>query len=118
MALYPGSNEHFGCSLYKKLGTGEWVLEAAFTFALTFLAQTQFNKRGVSAKPAWIILGAMVANMSPWASPLWYVAGLKQPLAQEVAGALTLVSLGAPCAYLTWHFNKSEGKRTSLKKAK
>jgi membrane-bound metal-dependent hydrolase YbcI (DUF457 family) len=116
MPLYPGSSEHFGCAMYRKLGVWEWVFEGVFTFALTYLAQVQFNKRGVSVKPAWVILVAMVLNMSPWASPLWYVAGLRQPLAQQVAGALTVLSLGGPCVYLTYHFNKSLGKRTLLKK--
>lgn len=117
MALYPGSTAHFGCSLYHKLGVYEWALEAAFTAALLAAAQYQFAQRGVRVTAAWVILGAMAVNMSPWLSPLWYVAGLKQPLAQHVAGALTLVSLGGPAAYLTYYFNRQEGRAT-LKKVK
>lgn len=117
MALYPGSKEYFGCSLFKKLGVYEWALEAVFTGVLLEVARRRMDRRGVSTKPAWVIAGAMAVNMSPWLSPLWYVAGLEQPLAQQVAGALTIASLGAPCAYLTYYFNKEE-RKAGLRKQK
>lgn len=116
MALYPHSKQHFGCSLYRKWGVWEWVFEAAFSAACLAVAQAQFNKRGVSLRPVWILLTLIVLNMSPWTSVLWYIAGLKQPVASQVAGATTAVAFALPCAYLTHYFDKAE-RQARLKKA-
>jgi len=108
LALYPYSVEHLGYGLWGKLGTTSWLLEGAFSLALIIFAEWRNSARGVSYKCAIIVLVLLFLQMSPWLSPMKFVAQLSEPATHLLHGALVTIGFLVPGLLLTWLINRGE----------
>ena len=108
LALYPYSGQHLGYGLWAKLGTTSWLLEGAFSLALIGFAEWRNSTRGVSYKWAIIVLVLLYLQMSPWLSPMKFVAELSEPATHLVHGALVTIGFLVPGLLLTWLINREE----------
>ncbi len=107
LALYPHSAEHLGHGLWGRWGTASWVAEGLFSAALLAWAWRRMQALGVSL--AWPVALLTVAffNVSPWLSPLQWVAPLPQPWPQLLFGVLTGGSFVLMSGALTWLINRA-----------
>lgn len=77
LTLYPHGHFHFGFGLYEKYPIGSWVLECALCLGLGVLAsKIAWRRNGTEMAPALGLLGVLAMVMSPWTSPLGFVAGI------------------------------------------
>jgi hypothetical protein len=108
LALYPYSDEHLGYGLWGKLGTISWLLEGAFCLALIAFAEWRNRARGVSYRWAVLVLVLLYFQMSPWFSPMKFVAQLSEPAAHLLHGALVAIGFLIPGLFLTWLIDRAE----------
>jgi hypothetical protein len=108
LALYPYSDAHLGYGLWGKLGTISWLLEGAFCLALIAFAEWPNSARGVSYRWAVLVLVLLYFQMSPWLSPMKYIAQLSEPAAHLLHGALVAVGFLIPGLLLTWFIDRAE----------
>ena len=91
-----------------KLGTISWLLEGAFCLALIAFAKWRNGTRGVSYKWAIVVLVLLFLQMSPWLSPMKWVAQLSEPAAHLLHGMLVTIGFLIPGLLLTWLINRAE----------
>jgi hypothetical protein len=108
LALYPYSEAHLGYGLWGKLGTASWLLEGAFIFALIAFAEWRNRAREVTYKWAVLVVALLFIQMSPWLSPMKFVAQLSEPTARLLHGALVSIGFLLPGLLLTWLINHAE----------
>jgi hypothetical protein len=108
LAVYPYSDAHLGYGLWGKLGTTSWVLEGTFSLALIAFAEWRNGARGVSYRWADLVLVLLFLQMSPWLSPMKFVAQLSEPAAHLLHGALVTIGFLIPGLLLTWLINRAE----------
>jgi hypothetical protein len=108
LALYPYSDAHLGYGLWGTLGTISWLLEGAFCLALIAFAEWRNSARGVSYRWAVLVLVLLYFQMSPWLSPMKYIAQLSEPAAHLLHGALVAVGFLIPGLLLTWFIDRAE----------
>jgi hypothetical protein len=53
-------------------------------------------------------MGVLFLNLSPWLSPMKFVAGLSEPSAHLLHGVLVTLGFVAPGALLTWLVTRGE----------
>jgi hypothetical protein len=110
LALYPGSAEHFGWGAWGKLGILSWFLEGAFVAALTAWSWRLFARRGVAFMWPAIVMAVLVFQLSPWLSPMRFVASLPQSEAQFLYGLLTCAGFVGPTLLLSWLIDRAEAR--------
>lgn len=107
LALYPYAAEHLGYGLWDRLGTASWLLEGLFSAALVAWAWRRMQAIGVSLMWPAALLTVAFLNVSPWLSPLQWVAPLPQPWPQFLFGLLTGGSFVLMSGLLTWLINRA-----------
>lgn len=118
LAAYPYSEKHFGWGWWGRFLTMSWVYEGVFSAVCLGLAAFIFSRRSVDIKWTLLVHGALFLNLSPWLSPMKFVATLGHPTDYLVHGALVTVGFVAPGYILCRLLDKSEEeglKRTLAK---
>lgn len=119
LALYPYSVEHLGYGLWGKLLTWAWVLEGLFSLALVWWGTTRFHARGVSVFGPIVILIILFLNLSPWLSPMKFIASLdNEDVANKLHGVLVFLGFFGPGIVLTRMIDEAEKKKLLLTLAK
>lgn len=96
LALYPYADFHLGMGLWGKLGVGSWLLEGVFSAALIYYAYSAFGRRGVDLRWPCVLLAVMFLQLSPWTSPMKFIANLAEPTAHLALGALVAIGFLLP----------------------
>lgn len=109
LALYPHSTGHLGYGLWGQLGTASWVLEGLFSAALLAWAWRRMQSIGVSLAWPTALLTVAFFNVSPWLSPLQWVAPLPQPWPALLFGLLTGGSFVLLSGMLIWLIDRASG---------
>jgi hypothetical protein len=108
LALYPYSDAHLGYGLWGKLGTISWLLEGAFCLGLIAFAEWRNSARGVSYRWAVLVMVLLFFQMSPWLSPMIFVAKLPEPAAHLLHGAVVAIGFLIPGLLLSWLIDRAE----------
>lgn len=108
LALYPFADMHFGLGAWGYLGTMSWILEGCFVALLTGYAVWTASKRGERWHWIIVVMTLSFLNLSPWLSPMKEVAGLSEPAAHLVHGALVSIGFLLPGLLMTWLINRSQ----------
>ena len=110
MALYPYSNQYLGWGLWGKWGVWSWVFEIVFAALLLLYAFKQHIKVGENI--GWQIgfIALLALQMSPWTSPMKFVALLEQPTVSIVHGVLVALGFIVPTFVLAWLYKRSGDK--------
>lgn len=111
LALYPRAVEHYGYGLWGKLGTASWILEGAFSAVLAAYAWRLSRQRGVSLTWPCVVLLVLFLQLSPFASPMKFVATLDEPLTHILHGVLVSSGFLIPGLLMSWLLNRSERLR-------
>lgn len=111
LALYPNAADHLGFGLWGKLSIGSWVLEGVFAAALALYYYVASAKRGVSGLWPCILLAVLFFQLSPWLSPMKFVAMLNEPAAHLLHGALVTTGFLVPGLIFIWLINRAETSR-------
>ena len=108
LTLYPRSTRHLGLGLWGKLGDWSWGLELVFSIVLLGYAWVKDTERG--RRPVWptAFIGLLALQLSPWLSPLQWVARLPEPTAHRVYGAVVAAGFLVPSAILVWLYSRLE----------
>lgn len=114
LALYPHSKVHLGWGLWGQLGTSSWVLEGVFSAALLVFAWRRMRPLGVNLTGPIALLTVAFLNVSPWLSPLQWVAPLPQPWPQLLFGLLTGGSFVLLSGMLIWLINREQQAAPAL----
>jgi hypothetical protein len=114
LALYPHSVDHLGLGLWSSLGVGAWALEGVFTLVLCGYAWAMQARRGVSMLWPSVVVAALFANLSPWTSPMKWVAMLTEPAAHLAQGVLVATGFAVPGALLIWLVERAERLRVDV----
>ncbi|GMK56415.1 hypothetical protein CspeluHIS016_0302550 [Cutaneotrichosporon spelunceum] len=117
LAAYPYADEHYGWGWWGRYLTGAWVMEGAFSAACLALATVLFARRGISIKGPLAVCLVLFLSLSPWASPMYYVAQLPPPADYLVHGALVTAGFAVPAAIMVRMLNgKPHHKGATLEK--
>lgn len=108
LALYPYAKAHLGYGLWGRLLTGAWVLEGIFSAIIVGWAALRFRARGVSIGWPIVVLVVTFVNLSPWLSPMKFVATLDEPAAHLLHGVLVTAGFVIPGLLLAWLVNRAE----------
>jgi len=108
LALYPYASTHLGYGLWGKLGTASWVLEGVFAAALLAWAWSTSARRGVSLLWPGVVMAVLFVQLSPWLSPMKWVAQFDEPAAHLLHGALVMLGFLVPGLLLTVLFDRAE----------
>lgn len=96
LAAFPYSEEHFGWGWWSRFLTGAWLIEGAFSIVCLAIAAAVFAQRGVSIRGPLAVCLVLFLSLSPWASPMYYVAQLSPPADYLVHGALVTLGFAGP----------------------
>ncbi len=108
LALFPHAQAHLGLSLWARLGTWSWLLEGAFALALCSYATLSNAQRGVRSHWANLLVAALFVSLSPRLSPMKPIAGLAEPAAHLLHGALVALGFLVPGLGLAWLVERDE----------
>ena len=108
LALYPYAQQYLGLGLWGKWGVGSWLFEIFFAGLLLFYAYQKH--RNIGENIVWQIgfVALLALQMSPWTSPMKFVAMLGQPYASMVHGILVSLGFLIPTIILAWLYKRSE----------
>ena len=108
LALYPYAQQYLGFGLWGKWGIGSWIFEIIFAGILLFYAYKQHLK--INQNISWQIgfIALLAIQMSPWTSPMKYVALLQQPYASIFHGVLVSLGFILPTIILAWLYKRTE----------
>jgi hypothetical protein len=112
MALYPFARQHLGFGLWGRLGTLSWVLEGIFAAVLVGLSWVRGVRRGVSLLWPSLVLVALFVLMSPWFSPLKFVATLPEPATHIAHGLIVSLGFLIPGLILTRLIDRAERRQS------
>jgi hypothetical protein len=106
MALYPGSDFHFGSGLWESLGTTAWILEGVFSAALAAYFWHANARRGIKSHWPCLVLLLLFLQISPWVSPMKFTATLSNTAIPAVLIVTTFLGLGL---LFSWLITRAEG---------
>jgi hypothetical protein len=108
LALYPYAQQYLGFGLWGKWGVGSWLFEIFFSAILLLYAYKQHLKysENILWQISFIVLLAL--QMSPWTSPMKFVAMLDQPYASIIHGIFVSLGFIIPTLVLVWLYSRSE----------
>lgn len=107
MALYPYSNQYLGFGLWGKWGTWAWIFEIGFAAVLLAYAYQKHRQRHEYIGWQVFFIAVLALQMSPWTSPMKFVAVLPEPTAHVVMGVLVTVGFILPTFVLSWLYRRS-----------
>lgn len=96
LAAYPHSVEHYGWGWWGRYLTNAWLLEGAFSAACIALAYALFARRGVDITRAVVTCVILFLNLSPWTSPMYYIAQAGHPADYLLHGAAVTLGFAIP----------------------
>ena len=108
LALYPHAQAHVGLGLWGKLGTISWILEGVFAAVLLAYAWRANAVRNVSSLWPCLLLAGSFVLLSPWLSPMLFVAALGEPAAHLVHGASEALGFLLLAWLLGWLLTRAE----------
>lgn len=108
LALYPYSAEHLGLGLWGRLGNLSWVLEGVLAALLMLYAWRENAKRGVASRWPAVLLAILFLQLSPWTSPLKFIALADEPLRHWLQGGLVLSGFLLPGLLFVWLLDRAE----------
>jgi len=108
LAWYPYSEGHLGLGLWGRLGTTSWILEGVLAALLWAYAWSANARRGVSSLWPCLVLFVLFVQMSPWLSPMRFIATLGEPAAYLLGGALVGTGFIVPGLLLSWLIVRAE----------
>ncbi len=102
LALYPFAREHLGLGLWGRMGTGAWVFEGVFSGLVLAYAWTIWT--GNRPRLAWCtgLLALLFIQLSPWLSPMKYIATLGEPVTHLLHGLFVTSGFLIPGLILSW----------------
>ncbi|AWI51158.1 hypothetical protein DDU33_06550 [Actinobacillus porcitonsillarum] len=106
LALYPYSDIKFGWGWWEKYGEWSWGIEVVFMLGLLAFAWWRSAKNQDKVNLTWqsLFLCATSLQMSPWLSPMKYVATLPDSIAYVIHGFLVTVGYIIPPLILVWMY--------------
>lgn len=120
LAQRPYSSTHYGWGWWPRFMNWSWVFEGVLTGVCLGLAAVMYTRRAGgsftrSGLAQWSSFGGVVAvhvalfaNLSPWLSPMQFVATLPPPTDQRVYGALTAAGFILPGWLLTRMLDRAD----------
>jgi len=108
LAWFPYSANHLGLGLWGRLGTWAWLLEGVFAAALVLYAWRASTERGVRLLWPTVVLAVLFLQLSPWLSPMWFIAQLDEPATHLLGGAVIALGFVVPGLLLTWLLVRAE----------
>jgi hypothetical protein len=112
LALFPNSKIHIGYGLWGKLGTLSWALEGVFAALLAVYAWHANARRGVGNLWTCALLLLLFVLLSPWFSPMLFVATLCEPAAHLAHGAIVCLGFLVPGMLFSWLIKRAESEAT------
>lgn len=109
LALFPYADTRLGLGLWGQLGTAAWLLEGAFAAALSVYAWRAAAQRGIDWRWPCAAMGVLFLNLSPWLTPMKFVATLSEPAAHLIAGGLVAVGFLVPALVVVWLIERAQG---------
>lgn len=106
LAVYPFSSAHLGAGLWGRLGVGSWVLEGAFAAGLILFAAHREARSGVRLLWPALLLTVLYFQMSPWLSPMRWVATLPEPATHLLHGFGVSLGFLVPSLILVWLYGR------------
>ena len=110
MALYPGSAIKLGWGWWGLLGEYGWHLEVIFSLMLLYYAYQKSKENGETIWPQMLLMGLLMANMSPWLSPMKTVATFMEPWAHLTHGFAVFMGFVIPAFIFKWLYKKTGEK--------
>lgn len=110
MALYPGSAIKLGWGWWQLLGEYGWHLEVFFSLMLMYYAYQTSKERGENIWPQMAFMGLLMANMSPWLSPMKVVATFPEPWAHLVHAFAVFMGFIIPAFIFKFMYKKTGEK--------
>ena len=108
LALFPNAATHFGLGLWGRLCTGAWLLEGLFSASLIIWAWRVFPMRRVSVAWPVAVMIILFVQLSPWLSPMKWVARLPEPQTHILDGLLVSAGFLVPGVLLSWLTDRAE----------
>ena len=107
LALYPYAQQYLGFGLWGKWGVGAWLFEIVFAAILLVYAYKQHLKDGENILWQIGFIALLALQMSPWTSPMKFVAILEQPYASIIHGICVTLGFIIPTIILVWLYKRS-----------
>ena len=108
LAWYPYAGQYLGLGLWNKWGVWSWIFEIGFAVILLTYAFQQHLKSNENIKWQLFFIGLLALQMSPWTSPMRFIAMLPEPYASVLYGVLVTVGFIIPTIILTWLYKRSD----------
>ena len=96
LALYPYSEVHLGGGLWGLLGTSSWILEGVFSAGLFVFAWQRLKRNGIFLVWPGVLMLGLFLQLSPWLSPMKFVARLDEPAIHLLHGILIIIGFMVP----------------------
>lgn len=110
MAFWPNSQMHLGVGLWHAMPIGSWLLEGLFAVCIIAYSVRQRDRGAGSMLGPSIVLLVLFVLLSPWLSPMIFVARLSPRAATVAYGALVTIGSLIPALIITALLNRSIGK--------
>jgi hypothetical protein len=107
LAAYPYSELHYGWGWWGRFLAGAWAMEGAFSAVCIALAWTIFASRGVSITAPAVVCALLFLNLSPWTSPLKFIAQMGHPADYLLHGALITAGFLVPGLLISGMIDKA-----------
>jgi len=108
LAWFPYSENHMGLGLWGRLGTMAWLLEGVFAAVLVLYAWRTSAARKIRLLWPAVVLAVLFLQLSPWLSPMRFIAQLDEPATHLLGGAVIAVGFVLPGLLLTWMIVRAE----------
>ena len=108
LAWFPSSENHMGLGLWGRLGTMAWLLEGVFAAVLVLYAWRTSAARKIRLLWPAVVLAVLFLQLSPWLSPMRFIAQLDEPATHLLGGAVIAVGFVLPGLLLTWMIARAE----------
>jgi hypothetical protein len=115
LAAYPYSEKHYGWGWWGRFLTNAWVIEGVFSAVCIAVAASIFAKRGVSIKGPAIICAALFANLSPFTSPMKFIAQLGHPADYLLHGLGVTLGFLIPSYIMVGMVDKAQARAAKAK---
>ncbi|TXT13515.1 hypothetical protein VHUM_00882 [Vanrija humicola] len=112
LAAYPHSIAHYGWGWWGRYLTYSWLLEGAFSAVCIAAAAALFARRGVDITRPVITCAVLFLDLSPWASPMYYIAQAGHPADYLLHGAAVTLGFAIP-GYILVRMVKSAEARAA-----
>ncbi|KAL1412926.1 hypothetical protein Q8F55_000675 [Vanrija albida] len=110
LAAYPYSAAHYGWGWWGRFLTYAWLLEGAFSAVCVAAAYVLFARRGVDISRPAVVCAILFLNLSPWTSPMYYIAQAGHPADYLLHGAGVTLGFAIPGYIIVNMVNNAEDR--------